>query len=368
MLMNVGSLYKRVGLRGLCRLGVYTLQRRRANRLHHPPLYAQIETTRGCNLQCQVCGLSHYRVKAGHMSLENFERVLNQLSGVQEVMLQGLGEPLLNPDFVEIVRAAKTRGLRTDTSTNGTLLTTEISAGLIEAGLDLMSVSIDGTTPETYERIRRGARFDPVIKNVQRMAELKQKRGVNHPKLNIGYILTNHNYHQLPDLVNLAADIGVEEINVWPLQGVETYADIGDLSLEGQNMAAVKRSLTEARRFASNNGIALTLPALERVYNAPLCEWPWRGTYVTWDGYVTPCCIMCYPEIYNLGNLFEEDVQGIWNGTAYQQLRAQLRSDNPPSFCKGCPYDVAWMARLKHKPEGAKYFLARLDTEGSFDV
>jgi radical SAM protein with 4Fe4S-binding SPASM domain len=359
--MSVRSLYKRVGLGGLWRLGIYTLQRRRANRLLHPPLYAQIETTRGCNLQCQVCGLSHYHVNAGHMSLENFEYILDQLEDVQEVMLQGLGEPLLNPDFVEIVQAAKARGLRTDTSTNGTLLTTEIGAGLIEAGLDLMSVSIDGTSAETYEHIRRGAKFDPVIKNVQNMAELKRERSVNHPKLNIGYILTNHNYHQLPDLVNLATDIGVEEINVWPLQGGETYADIGGLSLEGQDMTAVKQSLTEAQQLASNNGIDLTLPALERVYNAPLCEWPWRGTYITWDGYVTPCCIMCYPKIYDLGNLFEQNMQDIWNGTDYRQLRAQLRSDNPPSFCKGCPYDVSWQAELNQRPAGEKYLLTKRD-------
>jgi TPP-dependent indolepyruvate ferredoxin oxidoreductase alpha subunit len=61
---------------------------------------------------------------------------------------------------------------------------------------------------------------------------------------------------------------------------------------------------------------------------------------------------MCYPEIHTLGNVFAEDMQAIWNGPAYQQLRAQLRSDSPPAFCKGCPYDVSWMSTLKHKPRG----------------
>jgi radical SAM protein with 4Fe4S-binding SPASM domain len=352
--MRIVELGRRVGLRGVFRLGVYALQRRRADHLYHLPLYAQIETTRGCNLRCQVCGLSHYNVNAGHMSLEDFVYILRQFSGVQEVMLQGLGEPLLNHDFVEIVQAASDWGAQVDTSTNGTLLTPEIGVGLIDAGLDLMSFSIDGTTPETYELIRRGARFEPVIENVHRMAELKQKRGVNHPHLNVGYILTNHNFYQIPDLVLWAAEVGITKINVWRLQGGETYTDIGELSIEALDEAAVEPAFTEAQRLAAEKGVKLALPSLKRVYNAPICEWPWRGTYVTWDGYVTPCCIMCYPEIYNLGNLFEEDLRDIWNGPAYQQLRAQLRSDDPPFFCRGCPYDVSWMAGLKHKSRGEK--------------
>jgi MoaA/NifB/PqqE/SkfB family radical SAM enzyme len=355
--MKIIELGKRVGMRGLGRLGLYTLQKRRAKRLYHPPLYAQVEVTKGCNLQCQVCGLSHYRVNAGHIRLPDFERVLGQLQGVQEVMLQGLGEPLLNPDFVDIVRAVKAHGLRASTSTNGTLLTPEIGAALIDAGLDLMSVSIDGTTPETYELIRRGARFEPVVANVQRVAELKQERGADNPKLNIGYILTNHNYHQLPDLVRMADEIGVEEINVWYLQGGETYGDIGDLSLEGMDEVELGRVYAETRRLAGSKGIKLTLPPLERVYNAPICTWPWWGTYVTWDGYVTPCCILCYPKIHNFGNLYQADMSEIWNGPAYQKFRAQLKSDKPSSLCAGCPYSLPWMAQLKHKPKGEQFLL-----------
>lgn len=353
------ELAKRVKLVGMLHLGTYALQRRRSNRLYHPPLYAQIETTRGCNLQCQVCGLSHYHVNAGHMSLENFEYIIEQFKGVQEVTLQGLGEPLLNPDFIEIVRAAKARGMRVVTSTNGTLLTPQVGEALIDAGLDLMSISIDGTTPETYELIRRGATFERVIENVQRMTELKRARGVDHPQLNIGSILTNHNYHQVPDLVALAAEIGVEHINIWTLHGGETYADIGSLSLDNTDTAAVEHALIEAQQIAVKRGVELTLPPLGRVYLASICEWPWRGTYVTWDGYVTPCCIMCYPELYNFGNLFDQDMQEIWNDTAYREFRAALRSDTPPFFCRECPYDVSWQAKLDQKPRGAQYLLLR---------
>ena len=347
--MSVGALWRRIGWRGLWHLGVYTLQRRRANYLYHPPLYAQIETTRGCNLQCQVCGLSHYYVNSGHMSPGNFELILDQLEGAQELMLQGLGEPLLNPDFAELVRRAKARGLKVDTSTNATLLTPEIGAELIGAGLDLMSISIDGTTPETYESIRRGAKYSSVVENVARMAELKKKKGVDHPKINIGYILTNRNYGQVPQLVGLASEIGVTEINIWHLQGGETYEDIGSLSLGGEDRDLVDRVLREALKLARSNSIRLTLPPMERVYNAPTCKWPWWGTYITWDGYVTPCCIQCYPEIHNLGNVYEEGMEEIWNGEAYRQLRAQIRSDDPPFFCQGCPYDVSWLSELSHK-------------------
>jgi len=281
------------------------------------------------------------------MSLSNFKQVLDQLAYVQEIMLQGLGEPLLNPAFEDIVHEAKKRNIRVGTTTNGTLLTPQLAQGFIDAGLDLMSISIDGTTAETYERIRRGADFECVIENVRRMNELKQARHASLPKLNIGYILTNHNYHQIPDLVRLASNLGVEEINVWQLQGGDTYGDIGALELEAT--PAVKESFTAAKALAEDKYITLTLPPLKRVYNVEGCLWPWRGIYVTWDGFVTPCCIMCYPEILNFGNVFEQDVEHIWHSSAYQRFRRQLLNETPPRICQGCPYEIAWMAELQQR-------------------
>jgi pyrroloquinoline quinone biosynthesis protein E len=283
------------------------------------------------------------------MSLEDFEIVLSKLNKLQVVTLYGLGEPLLNPNFVDMVRIAKTKVKWVNTISNGTLLNREIANGLIDAGLNVMTFSIDGATPETYEFIRRGAEFQSVIENISYMNELKLKRGSSFPKLNMNYILTNQNYHQLPDLINLSSRIGIERINVSALYGGDTLTDVEDLSLDGQDATAVDSYFAKAQNLAKKMDITLVLPPLKRVYHAPICDWPWRRIYITWNGYVSPCCVMCFPEIYNMGNLLDQDLWDIWNGPAYQHLRGQLRKGMPSFFCDGCPYDIGWITDLGSK-------------------
>ena len=69
------------------------------------------------------------------------------------------------------------------------------------------------------------------------------------------------------------------------------------------------------------------------------CKWPWKGSYVTADGYVTPCCENgSNPDKINFGNLFQQSYQEIWNSEAYRTFRKQLKSkDGRPSICVDCP-------------------------------
>jgi MoaA/NifB/PqqE/SkfB family radical SAM enzyme len=74
-----------------------------------PPLpeALQVEVTSACNLRCAMC-LVRYRPPvnkiAGAMSLDTFRRLVDDLPGLRRLTLQGLGEPLLAPDLLEMVR------------------------------------------------------------------------------------------------------------------------------------------------------------------------------------------------------------------------------------------------------------------------
>ena len=85
------------------------------------------------------------------------------------VAFMGLGEPLLHPRFLDMVRLAKDRGLRAEVTTNALLLDDEIAAGLVEAGLDQLVVSIDGASAEAFGRVRSGASLERVVENVRRL-------------------------------------------------------------------------------------------------------------------------------------------------------------------------------------------------------
>src|SRR3954469_15576148 len=102
------------------------------------PVEVQLEVTGACNLACTMCLVS-YRPKIGRrsgaMSLETFREVLDRLPGLERLTLQGLGEPLLAPDIVEMVREAASRGIDMGFNSNANLLTRRMSEELLSAGL-----------------------------------------------------------------------------------------------------------------------------------------------------------------------------------------------------------------------------------------
>ena len=135
------------------------------------------------------------------------------------VAFMGLGEPLLHPRFLDMVRHAKERGLRAEVTTNALLLSPELAAGLLSAGLDQLVVSIDGATAETFSRVRPGASLKRVVENVRKLHDL---RGPYYgPSLRIGleFVAMRSNVAELPGLNRLAAQLGASFVIVstcWP--------------------------------------------------------------------------------------------------------------------------------------------------------
>src|SRR3954451_14768464 len=116
-----------------------------------PPLprELQVEVTGACNLSCRMCLVS-YRPKLGRkqaaMPLDRLVGLLDELPGLERLTLQGLGEPLLCPDLVDMVAAPKQRGIAVGFNSNAMLLTPAIAARLVDLGLDWLHVSLDGAT------------------------------------------------------------------------------------------------------------------------------------------------------------------------------------------------------------------------------
>ncbi len=90
------------------------------------------------------------------------------------VYFGGIGEPMFHQRTVEWVVQVKQLGARVELITNGTLLTEQRSRQLIDAGLDLLWVSIDGASPESYADVRLGAELPKVLENLQRFRTLRK--------------------------------------------------------------------------------------------------------------------------------------------------------------------------------------------------
>lgn len=143
-----------------------------------PPL-VRIETTNACNAQCIICPHRRSQRPAARMDDALYEHVIDQCArgGCREVHLHNFGEPLLDRRLPERVALAKQRGIgKVKIFTNGSLLTEERAAALIEAGLDEIKISFDGATADEFERIRTPLKFDAVVNNVRRLVELRNER------------------------------------------------------------------------------------------------------------------------------------------------------------------------------------------------
>jgi radical SAM protein with 4Fe4S-binding SPASM domain len=326
-----------------------------------PPLpkELQVEVTGACNLRCRMCLVRYSPAvgrKEGALSYEDFLALVDGLPELRKLTLQGLGEPLLSPHLLDMVRHAAARGIEVGFNSNGTLLTRGIADELVAAGLGWLHVSLDGATAATYEEVRHGTdfrarpgQFDRVVSNLRGLVAARDGR--ERPRIQLVFVAMRRNVGELPALVELAADVGVDSIWVQNLShdfgdtgSSEAYspmrAYVDEEALFGEHDQQGDASFAAAARRAAELGLELRLPRLEepgpREHEPRGCSWPWDSAYVTHRGEVQPCCMVMGSDRAMLGNLAEQSFGEIWNGPAYESFRERLLTETPPDVCVGC--------------------------------
>jgi radical SAM protein with 4Fe4S-binding SPASM domain len=328
-----------------------------SQQLGTPPLphHLQLEVTSACNLSCAMCLVSYrppVNRSEGAMSPELFRRLVDGNPGLTRLTLQGLGEPLLQPHLTEMVAYAKERGIEVGFNSNAMLLTRPKADRLVALGLDWLHVSLDGATAETYEGIRSGADFARVGRNLRGLQEAKRAAGAARPWVRVVFVAMRRNLPELPDLVTLLGQWGVDELHVQGLSHdfadtdpAGNYAGIREFanaeSLEHADPAAVAEVFGRAREAAVASGVRLRLPEpsarpAPRAPGRPGCSWPWDAAYVTSAGHVQPCCMVMGDDRVTMGDLADADLAEIWSGEAYRDFRGALLTDCPPAVCAGC--------------------------------
>jgi radical SAM protein with 4Fe4S-binding SPASM domain len=321
------------------------------------PRFAQIEPVGQCNLRCRMCPIQFrpdgQSGPSAFMPFDTFRRLLDQFSGLAELHLQGLGEPLLHPRFYDMVSLAARRGLYVSTNTNMTVMTEEHAGRCVDSGLSEIHVSIDAASADAYEAVRVRARFDKVLRNLRRLVAAKARRESRLPHISLVAVLMRRTLGGLPALVRLAAAEGAETLSVQQL-----CHDFGESTLPPRylpmrefidaemltpaDLPAAEAVFAEARAEAERLRIALRLPRLAARSHPPgtsgreRCDWPWRGAYVSFDGKAMPCCMVGTPDRIHFGDMAAEGVATVWNNDAYQAFRTQLGSATPPEVCASC--------------------------------
>lgn len=293
-----------------------------------------IEPTSACNLHCTMCFRHNwFDEKIGTMPDAVVQEVLRlppKLPNLETVMFSGMGEPLLHPEIDTMVRAFSGQGIRTELLANGTLLTEEKSAKLLDAGLSMLWVSVDGFDRESYEKVHIGAQFDLISKHLAGFDALRGRC-----KLGFTFVITQDNIKQLAKLNAFADRYHADTINL-------SYA------VPCAPVTAEQACYDAGYKIGKQQRLDGNLQQKRQLDECPFVSE--GGCFIKWNGDVSPCMQLLhssYSYFYeekrkitgkSYGNLTQCGLQRIWDSPDYAQFRKRVRDFefSDCTICMGC--------------------------------
>lgn len=357
-----------------------------------------IETTTRCNLRCKQCARLENRYALADLEMETFHRLAPLFPHLREVALYGHGETFLHTQFFTMLEELKKHGIFVYVTTNGMLVREDVAERLVDLQLDRLSFSLDAATPDLFNEIRLGAKFEKIIGNIRRLNAIKkQAHRDDRPVLSIMYCAMKSNIQELPKLVRLAHELnmlhGVAVINI-----TEYDAVAGECLTRYPELAT--RYLNEAVEVAEKLAIPLELPGpLETFVRRPVRITLWEKVLRNYGEFqrsfdrktllrtklsrlvqrskavfssernretspeqtpappetptirVRDCrdpwdflfvnvhgdVRVCCVSHRVMGNVHQDDITTIWHNGVYQEFRRRILSEDPPEECQTCP-------------------------------
>ena len=265
--------------------------------------WIQVEVSGRCQGRCAYCPVSVLRDRRRRelMSRETFQSLLPSFPAAELVFLQGWGEPLLHPDFWTLVRQTRETGVQVGFTTNGVHLDRANREALLESDVDILGVSVAGTTSTTHGRYRAGNGLEILDRNLRALENEKRKSGASRPNIHLAYLLLADHVEELSEIVDLGERWGVREIVVSPLSLVLTpelerqslLMRPEDGELEGKLSRArilARELLAEVQARGQEQGIRIQAPGFGNGEACSSCnENILRSCFVSAAGEVSPC-------------------------------------------------------------------------------
>ena len=288
------------------------------------PLHLSFEPTTACNLRCPECpsGLRAFSRDTGNLKSGFFKSAMQQFQKqLISLIFYFQGEPYINPEFLDMVRYASDRNIYTITSTNAHFLNDENARRTIESGLDRLIISVDGTTQEVYEQYRKEGSLEKVLEGARNIVKWKKKLNSNTPHTIFQFLVVKPNEHQMADVHQLAAEIGIDEVKLKTAQ-VYDYEN-------GNPLIPVNNAYSRYVQ-GSDGKWKLKFSLRNRCWRL------WNTCVITWDGHVVPCCFDKDAR-HKMGDLKESTFEEIWKGKPYQTFRYQLLNGRDKiDICTNC--------------------------------
>lgn len=286
-----------------------------------------------CNYHCPLCpsGLGILKREYAKMTFEKFKQYIHPLRITTEyVTLWHFGEPFLNNELDKFIAYCKKYYIKTQISTNGSLLEGELLERVLIAEVDRLIISLDTYDENIYSRYRVGGYYEKIISNIKNTIELRDKLKSN-TKIIVQYMIMKDN-EDIEKMKAHGKSLGVDEVLIKTI-GVGT--SLKDVK-KGEEFFPEDKAYRRYNEISNEKVITK--------YNDFSCKYAWKRMLVCSDG----TCVICVRDQNNeyiMGKLSKDtSIKDIWNGENYQEFRKQLLSNNKDiSFCQRCP------ERLKYK-------------------
>ena len=277
------------------------------NKVDNYPPYLQIEPTSICNYRCVFCYQTDNKFNKrstgfmGHMKLETFKEIIDQAYGnVEFISLASRGEPLLCPEFKDMLNYTRDKFFNLKINTNASLLDEKMAHAILESGVKTLVFSADAASKKLYDKLRVNGDLNKILKNIKKYQDIKLKK---YPDSKI----------------------------ITRVSGVKVNTD--------QNLDEMEKfwgSLVDQVAFVDYVPWENVYISESSKVNTP-CSDLWRRMFVWWDGKVNPCDVDYKSEL-SVGNIFNNNISELWKSKEYNSLRkkhlSKLRRKISP--CNKC--------------------------------
>ncbi len=276
------------------------------------PLIVIIEETNDCNLKCVMCPRTKMSREVGYMDFGLYKKIIDECCEykVSILALHIFGEPLMHQSLCKMIKYAKSRGIRhVSLSTNATLLNETKSKEILDSGLDVMTISLDGSRKETYEKLRKGSNFDSVTNNIKKFLTLEKELGLKKPLVKLQIIRMKETEHEIE------------------LFEKHWYSSANDIQVVAYDTFAGQ---VEDRSVKADRYIRRRVP----------CRALWDQIAIYWDGNVPICCHDVEGNML-MGNVQHKSIKDVWNNQKFEKVR-QRHIDEEYSKLQLCADCKEW--------------------------
>mgnify|MGYP001572631586 CR=1 FL=1 len=267
-----------------------------------------VESTSICNLKCKMCPRNSNPIKLGSMETGLFNKIVDEAKnyGKRSFCLHLFGEPLADNTIIDKIKYIKKSNPENSVllTTNGVLLTSEISKALIENKVDKIAISIHSPDAKTYQNITGFDKLEAVEKNIKELIRLKKESFFSNPKIILRVIRMPENEHEIKDF-----------IKKWEKYPVKI--EIRDEHNYGGKIESNPLKNPPRKRYP--------------------CYHLWFSPGINWVGETTICCDDVSRQA-TIGDTNNSTVHEIWNGDALKKYRKYHLSGqyDKISACKNC--------------------------------